>query len=136
MAQDIRTDSLPRTPEEQVMDVLLRTGAALGVLDLHAERAQSGMVFAARDLLRGYYEKMDAVAAGDHPPQWMDGVLRSMSLDLGYAIETIDAIDPLHEGGSEEHILYAVGHLLRSAREMAMGGAPAPFAKVPHCVRH
>lgn len=125
MTQDIRTGPLPRTPEEQVMDVLCRTGAALGVLELHAERAQSGMVFAARDLLRSYYEKMDAVAAGDHPPQLMDGVLRSMSLDLGYAIETVDAIDHLHGGGDGEHILYAVGHLLRSAREMAMDRASA-----------
>lgn len=126
MTQDIHTGPLPRTPEEQVMDVLLRTGAALGVLELHAERAQSGMVFAARDLLRGYYEKMDTVVAGDHPSPLMDGVLRSMSLDLGYAIETIDAIDRLHGDGEDEPILYAVGHLLRSAREAAMGGAPAP----------
>lgn len=126
MTQDIRTGPPPRTPEEQVIDVLCRMGAALGVLELHAERAQSGMVCAARDLLRSYYDKADRVAAGDHPPQLMGGVLRSMSLDLGYAIEAVDAIDHLHDGGANDPILYAVGHLLRSARGMALGGACAP----------
>ncbi len=55
--------SSPQHQEVLAVDALCHMGAALGVLELHAERAGSAMVCAARDLLRGYHASADLAVA-------------------------------------------------------------------------
>ena len=107
------------------MDALCHMGAALGVLELHAERAGSAMVCAARDLLRGYHASADQAVAGLQAGGRSAGVLPQLSQDLGYAIEVVD-----HLNGDEadDPILYAVSYLLKAAKRFADEGVAVALA--------
>lgn len=108
----------PQHQEVLAVDALCHMGAALGVLELHAERAGSAMVFAARDLLRGYHASADQAVAGMQAGDGAAGVLPQLSQDLGYAIEVMERAN---DDVQEDLILYAVTCLLRSARSFADG---------------
>lgn len=108
----------PQHQEVLAVDALCHMGAALGVLELHAERAGSAMVCAARDLLRGYHARADQAVAGLQAGGRSAGVLPQLSQDLGYAIEVIDRVN---DDAPDDLVLYAVTCLLRSARSFADG---------------
>ncbi|WP_447916498.1 hypothetical protein [Delftia acidovorans] len=110
--------SSPQHQEVLAVDALCHMGAALGVLELHAERAGSAMVCAARDLLRGYHANADLAVASLQAGDRAAGVLPQLSQDLGYAIEVIDRVN---DDAPDDLVLYAVTCLLRSARSFADG---------------
>ena len=108
----------PQHQEVLAVDALCHMCAALGVLELHAERADSAMVCAARDLLRGYHASADQAVASLQAGDRAAGVLPQLSQDLGYAIEVIDRVN---DDAPDDLVLYAVTCLLRSARSFADG---------------
>lgn len=103
-------------PERLASDALCHMGAALSVLQLHAQRTPSATVFAVRDLLSAYCSKAEHAVAAQRIGDLAKGALPCMSDDLGCAIAILDKVN---DGESEGEVLDAVGYLLRAARSLA-----------------
>ncbi|WP_313280993.1 hypothetical protein [Delftia tsuruhatensis] len=74
---------MPCDCEEQVNDALCQMGAALSVLEMHAERVQSPEISAVRDLLHRYHEEAHHAAGLVHMAAPVVCLLNDLSLNLG-----------------------------------------------------
>ncbi len=127
MSQDTGHGAMPCDLEQRATDALCHLGAALSVLQMHAERVNSPEVSAVRDLLGHYYDtahhasclKVQATPAACR--------LDDLSLNLQRAMALVQR---LNDDDTDDPILYAVGYLLLSARGFAHRQAPlaAPAA--------
>ncbi len=112
--------AMPCDCEEQVNDALCQMGAALSVLEMHAERVQSPEISAIRDLLHRYHEEAHHTAGLVHMAAPVVCLLNDLSLNLRRIIALVGR---LHGDDNDDPILYAVSYLLLSARRFAEGGA-------------
>lgn len=105
--------------DDLALDAICHLGAALAVLELHAQHQDTPINCVCRDLLRIYLAKADQAQAEATEGEALLGVLYEMSMHLGHAIEVLD-----HLNGDEadDPILYAVSYLLKAAKRLADEG--------------
>lgn len=110
------------TLEDLTLDAICHLGAALHVLELHAQHNATAINCVCRDLLRIHYAKVDEDQRSELEGQALLSLVYEMSLNLGHAIEVLD-----HLNGDEadDPILYAVSYLLKAAQRFADEGVTA-----------
>ncbi len=108
--------------EDLALDTLCHLGAALEVLELHAQHKPTAINCVCRDLLRIYHARADEAQAQELKGEELVGLLHDTALDLGRAIEVLDH---LNGDEAEDPILYAVSYLLKAAKGLADEGVSA-----------